>query len=272
MVADILWLPALIAGIFGLLIGSFLNVCIYRLPRDLSVVIPRSFCPECGTAVAWYDNIPVLSFFMLRARCRQCRKPILWRYPIVEIAAGLLFAASLWRFGLTLAAVKWMVFEAMMLVLFWTDLEENILPDEFTLGASVLGLAFAGFVPVHGLFDVFWPGIQPWIASILNALSTGLLFAAAFWGFAKIYQRIRRPESADGDAVQEAMGLGDIKLMICLGVFLGIRGELLTVLIGTISGAIFGVAYVLVRRLDWRTSTLPFGSFLCAGAALTALL
>ncbi len=138
------------AAILGLLIGSFLNVCIYRIPRDLSVVSPRSFCPECENQIVWYHNIPVVSYAVLRGRCGTCRKPIALRYPLVELTTAVLFALVAVRYGWTLAAFKWALFEALAVVLFWTDMEERILPDEFTIGGTVAGLVLAFFVPVHG--------------------------------------------------------------------------------------------------------------------------
>ncbi len=150
------------AAAFGLLFGSFLNVCIYRIARDLSVVAPRSFCPECGVSIAWYDNIPVLSYAILRGRCRHCAKAIGLRYPAVELMTAALFAAIAIRYGWNLAAFKWMIFEAVMVVLFWTDLEERILPDELTIGGAILGLLFAVFVTVPGIFgELLLARIEP---------------------------------------------------------------------------------------------------------------
>ena len=137
----------------GLLIGSFLNVCIFRLPRDLSVVSPaRSFCPECETTIAWYDNIPVVSYLVLGARCRQCKAHIPVRYLLVEIATGVAFALCVGKLGLSLSALKYCIYSAIMIALIASDIEERILPDEFTLGGTVVGLAFAPFVPLEHYF------------------------------------------------------------------------------------------------------------------------
>jgi leader peptidase (prepilin peptidase)/N-methyltransferase len=252
------------AALCGLLLGSFLNVCIYRLPRDLSVVSPRSFCPECGAPIAWYDNVPVLSFVLLRGRCRKCAQAIGWRYPLVEIVTAVLFAAAAWRYGSSAAAFKWYVFEAILIVLFFTDLEERLLPDEFTLGGALAGLAFAFFVPVHGSFvDILLASRRVRTRSLLNALSSAAIFSLPLWGLARIYERIRQPD---------AMGLGDIKLMAMLGIYLGFDAGLLALVIGSLTGTIFGVVYVLVTRQNWRTASLPFGTFLCLGGALVPLL
>ena len=144
---------ALLAFVAGLLIGSFLNVCIFRLPRDLSVASPaRSFCPECEKTIAWYDNIPVVSYVVLGARCRHCKAHIPVRYLLVEIATGAAFALCVGKLGLTLPALKYCIYSAIMIALIASDIEERILPDEFTLGGTVVGLAFAPFVPLEHYF------------------------------------------------------------------------------------------------------------------------
>ena len=143
----------LLAFVAGLLIGSFLNVCIFRLPRDLSVVTPaRSFCPECEKTIAWYDNIPVISYLLLGGRCRHCKARIPVRYLLVEIATGAAFALCVASLGLTLPALKYAIYSAIMIALIASDFEERILPDEFTLGGTVVGLAFAPFVPLEHYF------------------------------------------------------------------------------------------------------------------------
>src|SRR5438445_667110 len=140
---------ALLAFLAGLLIGSFLNVCIYRMPRDLSVVTPsRSFCPECEKTIAWYDNIPVVSFLVLGGRCRHCKARIPVRYLLVELATGAAFALCVAALGLSLPALKYSLYSAIMIALIASDLEERILPDEFTLGGLIAGLVLAAFVPL----------------------------------------------------------------------------------------------------------------------------
>ena len=143
----------LLAFLAGLLIGSFLNVCIFRLPRDLSVVTPaRSFCPECEKTIAWYDNIPVISYLVLGGRCRDCKARIPVRYLLVEIATGAAFAVCVAYLGLTLPALKYAIYSAIMITLIASDLEERILPDEFTLGGTLVGLAFSPFVFLERYF------------------------------------------------------------------------------------------------------------------------
>ena len=137
-----------IAFLAGLLIGSFLNVCIYRLPRELSIVRPRSYCPHCERTISWRDNLPVLSYLLLGGRCRFCRAPIPVRYPLVELATAAAFALCVAELGVSLAALKWSIFSAIVIALIATDLEERILPDELTMGGTLVGLVLAAFVPV----------------------------------------------------------------------------------------------------------------------------
>src|SRR5437868_3257010 len=137
------WLYTVFAGLFGLLLGSFLNVCIYRFPRDLSVVMPRSFCPECEKPIAAYDNIPLLSYLLLGRKCRNCAAAIPWRYPTVELLTGAAFFFAVYKYGVTPIALKLAIFAAMQIALIFTDLEARILPDEFTLGGTLVGILLA---------------------------------------------------------------------------------------------------------------------------------
>lgn len=254
---------AVVAGAFGLAFGSFLNVCIYRIPRDLSVVTPRSFCPECGQPIAWYNTLPLLSYAVLRGSSRCCAKPIGIRYPIVEFTTASAFVAVALRYGWTAAALKWIIFEAILIVLFWTDLEERILPDELTLGGTALGLILAFFVQVPSfLGEMFVPVWQPAWRSLLNAALGATLLAAPTWLLAIVYERVRN---------REGLGLGDVKLLALLGVFLGVEQGIAALLVGAVAGSIIGIIYISVKGKSASTYELPFGSFLCAGAALIAL-
>ena len=250
------------AALFGLLLGSFLNVCIYRIPRDLSVISPRSFCPECGSRIAWYDNIPVLSYVFLRGECRSCGKVIGLRYPAVELAMAGAYTVVAIRYGWTLAALKWMIFEALVIALFWTDLEERILPDELTLGGTAVGLILAAFVQVPGGFaGLFWPWRSAW-RSIADATVAAMLLTGPIWLVGKLYERVRK---------REALGLGDVKLLLLFGVFLGLENGLMALLIGALSGSVIGLIYIFATRKKVSETELPFGSFLCAGAAFLPL-
>jgi leader peptidase (prepilin peptidase)/N-methyltransferase len=252
------------AIVMGLLFGSFLNVCIYRIPRDLSVVAPRSFCPECGERIRWHDNVPLLSYALLRGRCRGCGKRIGLRYPIVELTTAILFGAIAIRYGWTLTAFKWELFEALVITLFWTDLEERLLPDELTLGGALAGLILAVFVRVPGqLSELFLPGSKIIWQSLFNAGTGAMLLAGPIWMLGLIYARVRG---------REGVGFGDVKLLLLLGVFLGPENGLLALLIGAVSGSVLGIAYIWLTHKKASTYELPLGSFLCAGAALAPLM
>jgi leader peptidase (prepilin peptidase)/N-methyltransferase len=247
-------IEALIAGLFGLLIGSFLNVCIYRLPRNLSVVQPRSYCPWCERTIAWYDNLPLLSFLLLRGRCRHCRARIPIRYPIVELLTGALFFSAVHALGLTPAAAKLCVFGAILIELIFSDLEERILPDEFTLGGTALGLAFAAFVPLNGIARLLLFSVSnPRILSITEAALAVVVSAGALWGVGALYQMIRH---------REGIGFGDVKMVAMIGAFLGLEGVLLTLIVGSLLGAFVGLLYIFLAGKDASTYELPFGSFL----------
>jgi len=255
-----LWL---LAGLFGLLFGSFLNVCIYRVPRDLSIVWPGSSCPSCGSPIAWYDNLPVISFLVLRGRCRRCAQPIGYRYLTVELSTAILFGFIAASSGFTLESLKGCLFVSVLMVLFWTDIEERLLPDEFTLGGTLVGLILAVFVPMHSaLADSLIPAAGPRAQSLFNSAAGALLLAFPLAGIGWLYQRVRR---------RVGLGMGDVKLLGLIGTFLGAERGLIALLIGSVSGSVVGVAYILVRRKDPQTYQLPFGSFLCAGALISAL-
>ena len=239
----------LLAGVFGLLVGSFLNVCIVRWPALESVVTPRSRCPQCGNLIAWYDNIPVVSWVMLRARCRHCRLPIPWRYPLVELAVAGLWVAAVWHYGIALEAARAAVFGMLLLGIAVTDAREYIIPDEFSVGGTAIGLLFA-FAPLAlgGRTD---PHALTWLQALLGAAAGfALLWIVAFLG-----------SKAFG---KDAMGGGDIKMMAMIGAFLGWQGVLLTVFLG----AACGTLVFLPLKLAGRDKLVPFGVFLALGAAV----
>ena len=255
---------SILAFFAGLLIGSFLNVCIFRLPRDLSVVSPRSFCPECETPIAAWDNIPLLSYLLLGGRCRQCHARIPWSYPAVELATGLAFAFAVYAFGLTPAALKACLFWAILIDLIATDFEERILPDEFTLGGIAVGLILAAFVPMEfGPASIFLHGQLPqrWISVVESGL------AAAFpclliWLVGWLYEKVRH---------REGLGLGDVKMIAMIGAFLGLADALLTLVLASVVGLVCGVAYVLWTKREMATYELPFGSFLGLAALAVSI-
>lgn len=254
----------IVAFLAGLLTGSFLNVCIYRMPRDLSVVRPRSHCPDCGHTIAWYDNIPVLSFLLLRARCRHCLAAIPPRYPLVELCAGIAFLLSAYALGPTLVAAKYAVFSAILIALIVTDFLDRILPDEFTLGGILIGLAFAPFINAEpGILQLFFWNLLslPWIR-LADAAFSAAVCAGMTWFVGWAYQKVRH---------HEGMGFGDVKMMAMLGAFLGLRGALLAMIVASLIAAVLGLGYILIRKKDPATYELPFGSFLGIAALGVAI-
>jgi leader peptidase (prepilin peptidase)/N-methyltransferase len=253
-----------IAALFGLLMGSFLNVCIYRIVRDLSVIAPRSFCPECGESIAWFDNIPVVSYVLLRGKCRRCAKPIGLRYPAVELLTAITFALVAARYGFHLACLKWCVFEAILIALFFTDLEERLLPDELTIGGTVAGVVFATFVHVPGAFsELVLSGARPIVQSLFEAVLGAAVLTLPVWWLAIFWSRLRK---------REVLGLGDVKLLPLIGAFLGLEYGITALLIGSLTGVVLGGGYILITRQKAGSYELPLGTFFCLGAGIVPLL
>jgi leader peptidase (prepilin peptidase)/N-methyltransferase len=226
---------------FGAILGSFLNVCIARLPHDRSIVHPRSHCPHCRTWIAWYDNIPLLSYVALGARCRACRASISALYPAVEALTGGL-AVALWlRLGPTLAFAGYLAFAAALVTITFIDLDYRIIPDVISLPGIVLGLAVSFVSPLVRPFDAF-------VGAVAGG---GFLLAVA-----GLYQLLRG---------QEGMGGGDVKLLAMIGAFLGWQSLFVTVMVASIVGSIIGVALMLYQRADAKLA-IPFGPFLACGA------
>ena len=260
-------IETLIAAFFGLLIGSFLNVCIHRWPRDLSVVRPRSACPECEQPIAWYDNIPLVSYLFLRGRCRQCGIAISWRYPVVELLTAISFAYFAHHLGVSVQAVKYCVLAAILIGLIFSDLETLLLPDELTLGGLVVGLGFALFVPVPDSMVQLVASLSGFDARgrggmFAEALLGAIVPAGAIWLGGWLFEKLRH---------KEGLGFGDVKMLAMIGAFLGIRGALLTVILGSIAGSIIGLAYIKITGKDASSYPLPFGSFLGAAALVAAI-
>lgn len=254
----------LAAFLLGLVIGSFLNVCILRIPADKSIVAPASSCPKCGTAIAPYDNIPVLSWLILRGKCRYCKAPISAMYPAVELLTGLLFLGCYFVFGLTVDALKWAIFAALIVVLTFTDLRERILPDEVNFFGLGAGLVLSLFTqPLDGtaawlsnrLFA--FPPPQPAL-SFADAALGALVGSGLLWLVGNGYMLLRG---------REGMGLGDMKMMAAVGAFLGLKRTLMTVLAGSLLGSVIGIIIIATSKKG-RDYELPFGTFLGAGALL----
>jgi len=253
-------------GIFllGLAIGSFLNVCILRIPADKSIVLPASSCPKCGKGIAAYDNIPVLSWLLLGGKCRNCKTKISVMYPAVELLTGLLFLACYFAFGLTLDTLKWSVFSALLVVLTITDIRERILPDQVNFFGLGTGLLFSLFTrSADGTASYLanrWFEFPP--PQMAISFADGVLGAIAgsglLWLVAEGYFRLRG---------REGMGLGDVKMMAAVGAFLGLKRTLMTILAGSLLGSVIGICLIAITKKG-RDYELPFGTFLGAGALL----
>jgi leader peptidase (prepilin peptidase)/N-methyltransferase len=256
-------IPVALAVVAGLIIGSFLNVCIHRLPRDLSVVSPsRSFCPSCEKTIAWYDNIPVLSYLILRGRCRQCHAPISIRYPLVEMATALWFAASIATLGPVPIAFRLCALGAILIALTVTDWEEQILPDEFTIGGTVLGIVLSLLIPIHGgIMPVLLYNQDERVGSLCEALLGAGLSSLALWLLRIVYEKVRH---------REGLGLGDVKMVAMIGAFTGLQGVLFTIMLGSVLGTVIGLGFILFARKKASTFELPYGSFLGIAGLIVA--
>ncbi|HEY1939608.1 MAG TPA: prepilin peptidase [Candidatus Angelobacter sp.] len=287
--------------------GSFLNVCIYRMPREISVVSPRSACPNCEAPIAAYDNIPVLSWLILGGKCRKCKAPISPRYAGVELLTGVLFAVSFlvspataqllqrqWQLDVApnefVIAGKMCVLSFLLIGLIFTDAETKLLPDLLTKPGIALGLFFSLVVPLEGPAHYFLPDIENWrVLSFINSVAGLVLGSAFIWGVALLYEAVRGVEG---------MGRGDVKLMALIGAFLGVKLTLLVLLLGSVIGSFFGaflILWVWQKRLRrrrrthrseaggvsrsraWSSATLiyrnfeiPFGVFLGTAALISA--
>ena len=235
----------LLFAVAGLVVGSFLNVCIYRLPRRESVVWPGSRCTACGRHLAWFENIPLASWMVLRGRCRTCGTRISIVYPLVEAITALVFVGALFVYGLSALLAVRLVFACALIVLFAIDLEHQILPNTVTLPGIATGFAASLFLP---------PG---WISSLIGiAIGGGVLFAIA-----EAYYRIRG---------QEGLGMGDVKMLAMIGAFLGWPLTLLTLIFASFAGSAVGVGLLATGRGTMQAA-LPFGTFLALGALAAAL-
>lgn len=229
------------AFIFGAAIGSFLNVCIFRIPADQSIVRPLSQCPHCHHPIRFYDNIPIISFILLRARCRDCGEKISWRYPLVELVTGLLALLLFMKFGMTLDFLVYFIFTAVLITISFIDLDHQIIPDILSLPG----------IPIFFLLAVFVVRL-PWIEAAIGLLvGGGILFAIAF-----VYESITK---------REGMGGGDIKLLGMIGGFLGWKSLIFILLVSSLLGAIIGIAVMVIKKQDMKYA-VPFGPFLSAAA------
>jgi leader peptidase (prepilin peptidase)/N-methyltransferase len=229
---------------FGALIGSFLNVCVYRLPRGESILRPSSHCSSCDTRIAPYDNIPLVSYILLIGRCRACHQRISLRYPLIEMVNGLGYVFVLWQFGPTPEALVYAILFSALVAVTWIDLSHQIIPDVITLPGTCLGLIASSTILPVGL---------------LNSLAGALLGAGILWFLAWVSPYIFG---------KEGMGGGDVKLMAMIGAFLGWKATLMTIMIGAMVGSVVGLTLILMRVVR-RDDYVPFGPFLAFGAVFS---
>ena len=238
------WIPLAFATVLGAMVGSFLNVCIYRLPLKRSIAWPASACPSCKRPLSWYENVPILSYAILGGKCRTCKTPLTVRYPLVEALTAAWFAGAWLLYGPTPLLASRLILGCALLTLFAIDLEHYILPDPITLGGIVVGFALSFFTE---------PG---WLASLLGILIGGGLL----WAIAEAYYRIRH---------EEGMGFGDVKMLAMIGAFLGWKLTIISVIMASFSGSLVGIALIISGRGTMKYA-LPFGTFLALGALIAA--
>ena len=225
--------------LFGAAIGSFSNVCIYRLPKKLSIISPPSQCPNCGKSISPFDNIPIISFILLRGRCRYCQSPISWRYPIVELITGLIFLSLYLNFRISPQFFIYALLCTSLIIIAFIDLEHKIIPDVITLPGIIIGLTLSLTMP-H--------------ITLINSIKGLLIGGGLFYAIAII--------SRGG------MGGGDIKLIAMVGSFLGWKNVLLTIFLGSLFGSIVGIVLIILKKKN-RKDMVPFGPFLSLGAIIS---
>ena len=233
------------AALFGSVFGSFLNVCIVRMPEHRSVVWPPSACGACGRRLEWFENLPVVAWLALGGRCRTCHAPVSVRYLVVEMLTAAMFVAGMWWYGPGWLLASRLVFGCILIVLFATDLEHQLLPDAMTLPGIVIGFAFS-FVTAPG-----------WVSSLIGLLAGGGVLLA----LAELYARIRH---------EDGLGGGDVKMLAMMGAFLGWEQVLLALMFASFAGSAVGLSLVALGRGDMKHA-LPFGTFLAVGAAVVAV-
>ena len=240
----ILSVPLAVA-VIGLFIGSFLNVCIHRIPREESIVFPSSRCPKCREKIRPWDNIPVLSYLFLRGRCRHCKEKISPRYPLVETLSALIALAMLYRFGLTAAFFIYYAWACVLLVITFIDIDYQIIPDSLSIGGIVVGLALVWWLPVSYPEALIGLGVG---AGLLIVVIYGYYFLTG----------------------KQGMGGGDVKLLGMIGVFTGGEGVLFTIFMGSLLGSLVGLPWALLQKKNMQAA-IPFGPFLALGAFINVL-
>ncbi len=263
----------IITGVFGAIIGSFLNVVIHRLPQEESIVFPNSRCPTCAAAIGWYDNIPVLSYLVLRGKCRACKTGIAIRYPAVELLTALLYVGVTWRDGLSIALPFDLIFVSALVALIFIDAEHMLLPNAITYPGVIFALVARFVIPLasgvahfddlESLSRGMLYGLPLWAASLIGAVIGGLIGGGSLWLMGWTWEKLRGIE---------AMGLGDVKMMFMVGAYLGWRLTILTIFLGVLSGSLIGIALMVRQGRRNMQMLLPFGVFLGIGAIAALLI
>ncbi len=257
----------ILSFIFGSIIGSFLNVCIYRLPREESIVYPGSHCTSCDQSISFYNNIPILSYLFLNGKCSKCKSKISPRYPIVEILTGLLFLTTVWSFGLTTQTFFYLIFISSIVAITFIDLEHMIIPNVITYPGIIVGILYNA---LKTDWDNSWEsiskfsfGIQDFFSllnelPILNSLFGVILGGGILLVIAYSYEIIKK---------RQGMGMGDVKLLAMIGAFFGWEGVLFVIFLGSILGSVIGISIIIAKRGDLKYA-LPFGPFLSIAAVI----
>ena len=257
----------ILSFIFGSIIGSFLNVCIYRLPREESIAYPGSHCTSCDQSISFYNNIPILSYLFLNGKCSKCESKISPRYPIVEILTGLLFVTTVWSFGLTTQTFFYLIFLSSIVTITFIDLEHMIIPNFITYPGIIVGILYNALRTDWGnsseLINKFSFGIQDFFLllnelPILNSLFGVILGGGILLVIAYAYEIIKK---------RQGMGMGDVKLLAMIGAFFGWEGVLFVIFLGSILGSVIGISIIIAKRGDLKYA-LPFGPFLSIAAVI----
>ncbi len=261
-------IPYIWAAVFGLAFGSFLNVCIFRLPRHESVVSPRSHCPQCNHLIRWYDNIPLLSYLLLRGRCRDCHARISPLYPAVEALNALLLVGMMSSYGLSLGFIKYALLGMLLLVLIFTDLFERRIPHRVTIFGIVAGLAFSFFIPVDSrplgwIIQRFGWFIEGATESLIGAVAGALGGGGLFYVVGEAFYYL-------GGRQKEYLGFGDVMLMLMVGTYFGIPLTLMTILLGSILGTLIALTLTVISS-RYRDYPWPYGTFLGVAAVYSCL-
>ncbi len=240
-----------LAFLGGACVGSFLNVCIHRIPRDRSIIRPRSHCPKCETMIAWHDNIPIISYLLLRGKCRHCHVGISPRYAAVEALTAFLFLAIWLKYGWSALTPLYMLVAGGLILATFVDLEHMIIPDRVSIGGMLAGLVLSGLVPsLHGETHV--------LSSVTAAIIGLVVGAGSLWLVSVLGRMAFR---------KDAMGFGDVKLLGAIGAFMGWQGVLFTIMLSSLAGSLVGLLFILSGRREWQ-SRIPYGPYLALAAVI----